>query len=57
MQLHIAGGQHIFVNELEVNLIGSVSVPQYVGAHQDKSPTIRTDYCELETQVVSYTLG
>ena len=26
-----------------------------MGAHQDKSPTIRTDYCELETLgLVSY---
>ena len=42
-------GQHIFVKELEVNLIGSVSVPDYIGAHQDKAPAVRTEYFELET--------
>ena len=48
-------GQHIFVKELEVNLIGSVSVPHYIGAYQDKAPIVRTDYCELETSgLISY---
>ena len=40
----IAGGQHIFVKELEVNFIYSISVPQYVTAHQGKSPISRTEY-------------
>ena len=45
----------IIVKELEVNLIGSLSVPQYVAAHQGNSPIIMTEYCELESiDLVSY---
>ena len=35
-------GQHKFVKELEVNLIGSVSIPEYISAHQDKAHIVRT---------------
>ena len=50
----IAGGKHI-VKELEVNIIGSLCVPQYVAARQGNSPMIRTEYCELEAiDLVTY---
>ena len=42
----IAGGKHILVKELEVNLIGSLCVPQYVASHQGNSPIVRTEYLE-----------
>ena len=51
----IAGGKHILVKKLEVNLIGSLSVPQYVAYHQGNSPIVRTEYYELEAiGLVSY---
>ena len=44
----------ILVKELEVNLIGSLSLPQYVAAHQGNSPIIMTEL-ELESiDLVSY---
>ena len=39
----------------ESNLIGSLSVPQYIASHQINSPIVRTEYCELEDiGLVSY---
>ena len=46
-------GKHIHVREQ--NVIGSLSIPQYVHIHQGNSPIVRTEYAEIQDiGLVSY---
>ena len=43
------------VRDLEHNLIGNVSVSQYIATHQNSTPVIRTEHYELQDiGLVSY---
>ena len=41
-------GKHIYVRELQQNVIGSLSIPQYVHIYQGSSPIVRTKYAEVQ---------
>ena len=46
-------GKHIHVREQ--NVIGSLSIPQYIHNHQGNSPIVRTEYTEVQDLgMVSY---
>ena len=36
-------------NKLFIYLFIYLNIPEYIAAHQDKAPVVRTEYCELET--------
>ena len=43
-----AAGKHIYMRELQQNIKGSLSIPQYVHIHQGNSPVVRTEYAEIQ---------
>ena len=48
-------GKQIYIRELQKNIIGSLSIPQYIHIHQGNTPVVRTEYAELQDQgLVSY---
>ena len=52
---NIPAVKHIYVRELQQNIIGSLSIPQYVHNHQGNSPIVRTEYTEVQDLgLVSY---
>ena len=51
----IPAGKHIYVKELHSNIVGSLSIPQYVHIHQSNTPVVRAEYIEVqEIDQVSY---
>ena len=48
-------GKHIYVNGLHSNIVGSLSIPQYVHIYQSNSPVVRSEYIEVqEIDQISY---
>ena len=41
-------GKHIYIRNLHNNIIGSLSIPQYVHFHQGNTPVVRTKYIEVQ---------
>ena len=41
-------GKHIYVKELHKNVIGSLSILQYVHSHQSNTPVVRTEYVKVQ---------
>ena len=48
-------GKHIYVKGLHSNIVGSLSIPQYVHIHQSNSSVVCSEYIEVqEISQISY---